>query len=141
MALCLARARGASSDAGPSSAGRCSVEECALSPDAFDKPLTAPVDPRRPDLGNRRIASVAEGLAAIYGYGLIEVRDGSRSALWDQAADALCRASLDPAPERIEAARTALDRLLKAVAPMTKRRRHALAPDDLAVWYLMGSTA
>ena len=113
----------------------------ALFTDAFEKPLTAPVDPRRPDLGVRSLSTVSEGLAAIYGYGLVEVRDGSRSDLWDQAADALCRASLNPDLPRIDAARTALESLLKAVKPMAKRRRRALVSDELAIWYLMGSNA
>ncbi|MGV7033795.1 hypothetical protein [Methylobacterium symbioticum] len=106
--------------------------------DAFEKPLKAFVDPRRPDLGTRLIATVSDGLAAIYGCGLLEVRDGSRSALWDEAADALCRASLEPDAATLKAARGALDRLLKAVAPISNRRRRALVSDELAIWYLMG---
>lgn len=112
-----------------------------MSAEIFATPLTAYVNPRRPDLGKRRIASVSEGLSALYGHGLIEVRDGARSDLWDEAAGALCAAYLQADSERTAAARTALERLLKAVSPIANKRRKALASDDLALWYAAGALA
>ncbi|MDR7036647.1 MULTISPECIES: hypothetical protein [Methylobacterium] len=110
-----------------------------MSNEVFATPLMAHVNPRRPELGKRRIASVSEGLSALYGAALIEVRDGARSDLWDEAAGALCTAYLQSDPAKTEAARAALERLLKAVSPIVNKRRRALVSDDLALWYAAGA--
>ncbi|MEA1834763.1 hypothetical protein U8607_21955 [Methylobacterium durans] len=110
-----------------------------MSDETFATPLMAAVNPRRPELGKRRIASLSEGLSALYSPALIEVRDGARGDLWEEAASALCAACVQSDPAKTAAARTALERLLKAVSPIANKRRKALAADDLALWYAAGA--